>query len=119
MAKHPAKPAGMVPVPLDKFIEFRDEEFYASKVHDGEDVRVLVFCFRPGQEMEEVEVAPSVVLYAVAGEGFFSVGNKEHPVEPGDLVVVDRRQPHGIRAGKKEEFVVLVAIAPSPTSLIE
>jgi quercetin dioxygenase-like cupin family protein len=115
MAKKPV----MAPVPLDKFIEFRDEEFYANKVHDGEDVRVLVFCFRPGQEMEDVEVAPSVVLYAVAGTGFFTVGKKEYPVEPGDLVVVERKVPHGIRAGKAEEFVVLVAIAPSPTSLIE
>ncbi len=108
----------MEPVPLDRFIEFRDEEFYANKVHDGEDVRVLVFCFRPGQEMEPVEVEPSVVLYAVAGEGYFTVGKHEHPVEPGDLVVVERKQPHGIRAGKRGEFVVLVAIAPSPTSLI-
>jgi quercetin dioxygenase-like cupin family protein len=69
--------------------------------------------------MEEVQVAPSVLLYAVAGNGFFTVGKKEYPVEPGDLVVVERKQAHGIRAGKSEEFVVLVAIAPSPTSLIE
>jgi quercetin dioxygenase-like cupin family protein len=88
-------------------------------VHDWEDVRVLAFCFRPGQAMDEFEVAPSVVLYAVARKGFIKVEKTVHPVGPGDLVVVERKQAHGIRAGKGEEFVVLVAIAPSPTSMID
>ena len=114
-----AKKTAMEPQALDKYVQFRDHEFQTSKVYDGEDVRILVFCFKPGQEMEPITVEPSVTLYAVSGEGFFTVGKHEYPVEPGDLVVVERGQPHGVRAGKREEFVVLVAIAPSPTGLID
>jgi hypothetical protein len=88
-------------------------------VHEWEDVHVLVFCFRPGKAMDEFELAPSGVLYAVARKGFIKVEKTVHPVGPGDLVVVERKQAQGIRAGKGEEFVVLVAIAPSPTSSIE
>jgi len=114
-----ARKPGMEPSRVEDFIEFRDEEFYAQKVYDSDDLRVLTFCFKPGQEMEEVRVKPSVLLYAFRGEGFFTVGKRERPVMPGAFVVVGPNEAHGVRAGKHGEFVVLVVIAPSPTGLLE
>jgi quercetin dioxygenase-like cupin family protein len=109
----------MEPARVESFFEFRDEAFYAQKVYDSADLRVLTFCFKPGQEMEEVRVKPSVLLYAVSGEGYFTVGKRETPVKPGAFVVVASNEAHGVRAGKKTEFVVFVVIAPSPTGLLE
>jgi quercetin dioxygenase-like cupin family protein len=109
----------MDPVPLDAFVQFRDEEFYANKVHDSEEMRVVAFCFKPGQEMDAVTVKPAVLLFAYSGEGFFTVGKRDHPVEPGKFVVVAPGEAHGLRAGKLEPFVVLVVIAPSPTGMLE
>jgi quercetin dioxygenase-like cupin family protein len=109
----------MAPVALPDLVEFRDEEFYAQKLYDSEHMRVLAFAFKPGQEMETVKVAPSVLLLAHSGEGFFTVGKKEYPVRPGSFVVVGPNEPHSARAGKREPFVVLVVIAPSPTGLID
>jgi quercetin dioxygenase-like cupin family protein len=111
--------ASMVPVAVEAFVEFRDEDFYASKIFDSEHMRIVAFCFKPGQVMEDVRVKPSVLLYASSGEGFFSVGRKEHPVKPGQFVVVAPNEAHGVRAGKRENFVALVVIAPSPTGLLE
>lgn len=107
------------PQRVEAFVEFKDEEFYAQKVYDSNDLRVLTFCFKPGQEMEEVRVKPSVLLYAFSGEGYFTVGKRESPVKPGAFVVVGPNEAHGVRAGKRGEFVVLVVIAPSPTGLLE
>jgi quercetin dioxygenase-like cupin family protein len=109
----------MEPIALPKVIEFRDEEFYAKKLFDSEEMRVLAFSFKPGQEMENVKVDPAVLLFAYSGEGFFTVGKREHPVSPGSFVVAGPREAHSVRAGKKEPFVVLVVIAPSPTSLLD
>jgi quercetin dioxygenase-like cupin family protein len=109
----------MEPVALPKVIEFRDEEFYAKKLFDSEEMRVLAFSFKPGQEMDTVKVDPSVLLFAYSGEGFFTVGKREHPVSPGSFIVAAAGEPHSVRAGKKEPFVVLVVIAPSPTGLLE
>jgi len=114
-----ARKAAVEPVALAGVIEFRDEEFYAKKLFDSEQMRVLTFSFKPGQEMDEVEVDPSVLLYAYSGEGFFTVGKKEHPVAPGTFVVVPPREAHAVRAGKRGPFVVLVVIAPSPTARVE
>ena len=115
MAKKPVSG----PVRFEDYLEFHDEEFYASKILDGEDMRILAFCFKPGQQMEPVKVKPSVMLYAIRGDGFFTVGKKEFPVEPGQFVLVEPNESHGVRAGHREEFAVLVVIAPSPTGLIE
>jgi quercetin dioxygenase-like cupin family protein len=109
----------MDPVAVDAFVQFRDEAFYASKIFDSEQMRIVAFCFKPGQEMEEVRVKPSVLLYASQGEGYFTVGKREHPVKPGQFVVVAPNEAHGVRAGKREPFVALVVIAPSPTALLE
>jgi quercetin dioxygenase-like cupin family protein len=109
----------MEPIAFDNYIEFRDEEFYANKIVDGEDMRVLAFAFKPGQEMDAVRVKPSVLLYAYRGEGFFTVGKREFPVRPGQFVVVAPDEAHGVRAGRREEFVALVVIAPSPTGMLE
>ncbi len=114
-----ARKTSMEPQRVEDFVEFRDEEFYAQKVYDSTELRVLTFCFKPGQEMEEVRVKPSVLLYAVSGEGYFTVGKRETPVKAGAFVVVGSNEAHGVRAGKHGEFVVFVVIAPSPTGLLE
>jgi quercetin dioxygenase-like cupin family protein len=114
-----AKKPVMEPIAVDDYVEFHDEEFYANKIVDGEDMRVLAFAFKAGQEMEVVRVRPSVMLYAFRGEGFFTVGKREFPVRPGQFVVVAPDEPHGVRAGRREEFVALVVIAPSPTGMLE
>ncbi len=114
-----ARKAGTEPQRVESFVEFRDEEFYAQKVFDSNDLRVLTFCFKPGQEMEDVRVKPSVLLYAVSGEGYFTVGKRETPVKPGAFIVVGPNEAHGVRAGRHSEFVVFVVIAPSPTGLLE
>jgi quercetin dioxygenase-like cupin family protein len=114
-----ARKASNAPVAIDEVVEFRDEEFYAAKLYDSEHLRVLAFAFKPGQEMETVKVDPSVLLVAHSGEGFFTVGKREYPVAPGSFVVVAPKEAHSVRAGKREPFVVLVVIAPSPTGLLE
>ncbi len=69
--------------------------------------------------MERVRVKPAVLLFAYAGEGFFTVGAREHPVKPGAFVVVPPNEPHAARAGSHGNFVVFVVMAPSPTGLLE
>ena len=114
-----ARKPDVVPIKLSEAVEFRDHEFDAKKLFDSEEMRILTFAFKPGQEMETVKVDPAVLLFAYSGEGFFTVGKKEFPVEPGAFVVVPPKEPHSARAGKHGPFVALVVIAPSPTSLIE
>ena len=69
--------------------------------------------------MDPVRVKPAVLLMAYSGEGFFTVGKREHEVRPGAFVVVPPNEPHAARAGKHGEFVVFVVMAPSPTGLLE
>ena len=91
---------------------FTDLTFHSFLVHDSEFFKIINFNFKAGQSMpvhsHEIEGQLSIVV--LSGEGFFVGEENEIPCKPGDVLVSDIAEPHGVRA--VTDMRVLVTIAP-------
>lgn len=81
--------------------------------HDSADARLVVFRIDPGQSVPPHRNASTVILTVIAGRGFASGGEVEQQIAPGDVVVFEPNEMHGMRA-PDEQLVLLATIAPRP-----
>lgn len=73
-------------------------------------------CFEPGQAQKLHAHAGADKFYVVvSGKATFRVDDETREARPGDLIVAPAGVPHGVDTAR-ERTVVLVAIAPAPTS---
>ena len=93
-----------------------DERRPATAIlHDAPDARLLVFRLSPGQTLPPHRNSSTVLLTVVGGRGLLFGGAEEQAVVPGDVVLYDPDELHGIRA-IDEELLLLVTITPRPGS---
>jgi quercetin dioxygenase-like cupin family protein len=76
-------------------------------------IKILNFNFKPGQELpvhnHDIEGQLSLVILEGEGE-FLGEGDATMPAKPGDVVISEIAEPHGLRA--KTNLRLLVTIAP-------
>lgn len=92
---------------------FNDLHMSRLLVHDSPYFKVLNFNFRAGQELpiHSHDIEGEVSIAVMEGEGeFLGKGDATIPARPGDVLISDISEPHGIRA--KSDMRVLVTIAP-------
>jgi quercetin dioxygenase-like cupin family protein len=103
----------MKKVELFKENDFNDLHMSRLLVHDSPYFKVLNFNFRAGQELpiHSHEIEGHVSIAVLEGEGeFLAKDGATLPAGPGDVLISDISEPHGIRA--KSDLRVLVTIAP-------
>ncbi len=92
---------------------FSDKGFKKFLVHDSSYFRILNFNFKAGQELpihtHGTEGEVSIVVFEGEGE-FLGKDETTLPARPGDTLICDVSEPHGVRA--KTDMRVLVTIAP-------
>jgi quercetin dioxygenase-like cupin family protein len=89
-----------------------------ATVHDSADARLVVFRLAPGQAVTPHHNASTVMLTAIAGRALVSGDDGEREIAPGDVVVYEPNETHGMRA-VAEEAVLLATIAPRPGTRAE
>lgn len=97
---------------------FKENDFNALHmsrllVHDSPYFKILNFNFKAGQELpiHSHEMEGQVSIAVLEGEGeFLAKEGATLPAGPGDVLVSDISEPHGIRA--RSNLRVLVTIAP-------
>jgi quercetin dioxygenase-like cupin family protein len=103
----------MKKVALFKENDFNDLHMSRLLVHDSPYFKILNFNFRAGQELpihsHEIEGQLSIVVLEGEGE-FLGKEGATIPAGPGDTLISDISEPHGIRA--RSDLRVLVTIAP-------
>ena len=92
--------------------DFNDLHMSRLLVHDSPYFKILNFNFRPGQELpiHSHDVDGQLSITVIEGEGEFLGKESSMPANPGDVLISDISEPHGIRA--KTDMRVLVTIAP-------
>ncbi len=93
--------------------EFSDKGFKRLLVHDSPYFKILNFNFKAGQELPRHahDIEGQVSLMIIEGEGeFLGWGSRSTPAKPGDVVVSDLSEPHGVKA--RTDLRLLVTIAP-------
>jgi quercetin dioxygenase-like cupin family protein len=92
---------------------FSSEGLKRVLVHDSPYFKILNFNFKAGQELpvhaHEIEGQVSIVILEGRGE-FIGKDNASFPARPGDVLVCDISEPHGVRAAT--DLRILVTIAP-------
>jgi quercetin dioxygenase-like cupin family protein len=93
--------------------DFNDLSMSRLLVHDSPYFKILNFNFKPGQSLpiHSHDIEGQVSLAVLEGEGeFLGKDGATIPAEPGDVLISDISEPHGIRA--ESNMRVLVTIAP-------
>jgi quercetin dioxygenase-like cupin family protein len=92
---------------------FDELAFKRLLVHDSPYFKILNFNFKAGQELpvhsHEIEGQVSIAILEGSGE-FLGKDDTTLPAGPGDVLVSEIAEPHGVRA--KTDMRVLVTIAP-------
>ncbi len=92
---------------------FSEKAFKSLLVHDSPYFKILNFNFKAGQELavHSHDIEGQVSLVILEGEGeFLGKDGAALPAKPGDVVISDIAEPHGLRA--KTDLRLLVTIAP-------
>ena len=82
-------------------------------VHDSPYMKVINFNFKAGQELpiHSHEIEGQLTIAVLEGEGeFLGKDDLALPAKPGDVLISDIAEPHGIRA--TGDLRVIVTIAP-------
>jgi quercetin dioxygenase-like cupin family protein len=82
-------------------------------VHDSADARLVVFRLAPGQSVPPHRSVSTVTLTAISGRGFARGAADECALAPGETVIFEPNELHGMRA-EDEELVLLATITPRP-----
>jgi quercetin dioxygenase-like cupin family protein len=100
-------------VEVFKESKFSDKSMSNYLVHDSPFMKVIAFNFRAGQQLpvHSHEIEGEVTIAVLEGSGqFLGKEDKAVAAAPGDVLVCDIAEPHGIRADT--DMRVLVTIAP-------
>ncbi|MBW1789413.1 MAG: cupin domain-containing protein [Deltaproteobacteria bacterium] len=92
---------------------FNDLHMKRFLVHDSPYFKVLNFNFKAGQELpiHSHDIEGQLSIAVLEGEGeFLGKDNAAIPAGPGDVLISDISEPHGVLA--KSDMRVLVTIAP-------
>ncbi len=93
--------------------DFDEIQMKRLLVHDSPYFKILNFNFNPGQELpvHSHDVEGQLTIVVIEGEGeFLGKDGEAGPALPGDVLISEIREPHGVRA--KGRMRVLVTIAP-------
>ena len=104
----------MLPIDLAAETEFMEERPKTKMLYDSSFFRAVLFCLEAGQGVPRHVSSSEVVMQVVQGSGVVTVGEKEHRMKAGEVIVSRPEEPHGFRS-EGERFVVLAHIIPSPT----
>jgi quercetin dioxygenase-like cupin family protein len=92
---------------------FSDKGMSKFLVHDSPYFKIINFNVRAGQELpihsHDIDGQLSIAVLEGRGE-FLGKDNKTIPAQPGDVLISDIAEPHGVRA--VTDMRVLVTIAP-------
>jgi quercetin dioxygenase-like cupin family protein len=103
----------MLPIDLEHEIEFMDERPRTKMLYDSTGFRAVLFCLEKGQGVGRHSTASEVVMQLYKGSGTVIVGDKEHSMKAGEIIVSRPGEVHGFRS-EGERMVVLALIVPPP-----
>lgn len=93
--------------------EFREGGLKKVLVHDSCNFRIINFNFKAGQELpvHSHDLDGELSILVLEGEGqFLGAEGAVLPARPGDVLLSQVREPHGVRAAT--DMRILVTIAP-------
>lgn len=77
-------------------------------LYSSDRFRVVFLCLEAGQEVPH-HASGDASFYVVGGQGIITLGQEEHPVAAGDLIVCPGGLSHSVKGVEKLALLVSVA----------
>lgn len=103
----------MKKIDLNETRIFEEKKAKMFLVHESPYFKLINFNFKAGQELpvHSHEIEGQLSILVLEGEGeFLAAGGRTMPARPGDALISDIAEPHGVRA--TTDMRILVTIAP-------
>ena len=96
---------------------WRADKMGKSTIFESPRLLVGLNAFEPGQAHAlHAHAGMDKVYQVVEGEGVFLLEGRDLPMKAGDLLVAPEGMPHGVRNTGTGRLLVLLILAPAPTS---
>jgi quercetin dioxygenase-like cupin family protein len=97
--------------------EWRSDRMGKSTLWRSERLLLGVNAFEPGQaHAAHAHEGQDKVYVVIEGRGRFLLGDREHELGPGDVLVAPAGIEHGVENPGGERLLVLAALCPPPAS---
>jgi mannose-6-phosphate isomerase-like protein (cupin superfamily) len=98
-------------------ISFSEGKMKKNSLFDSPYLFYDTYCLLPGQAQKvHAHEGSDKVYYVLRGTARFTVGDEEEDLDEGHAVIARASVPHGVRNETEENLVLLVTIAPKPSS---
>jgi quercetin dioxygenase-like cupin family protein len=94
----PTKPDLFIPDLAGLVPETSDQTIISKRVHQDDNVTVILFSFAPGEELSEHTSKFPAILHFLAGSAEITLGDEAHTVEAGAWANMPANLPHSILA---------------------
>ncbi len=92
-------------------------KFFKSTLFQSERLLLGLNCLEPGQtQSAHAHASQDKFYFVVEGEGEFTVGDETRRAGPGMVVWAPAGVEHGVTNAGAQRLVLLVGIAPAPTT---
>ncbi len=89
-------------------VQFADRGIVSKTVHESPALKIVLFCFEPGQMLSEHSAPFEAVIHVLEGSAEVKLGGESHDARPGALYVMPAGLQHAVLA--KERFVFLLTM---------
>jgi mannose-6-phosphate isomerase-like protein (cupin superfamily) len=98
-------------------VSFSEEKMKKNALFDSPNLFYDAYCLLPGQcQKVHTHESSDKVYYILKGTGSFTVGDEERDLPEGHAIIARSGEPHGVRNETGENLILLVTMAPRPSS---
>lgn len=107
------------PVVSDLFanVQFAERGIVSKTLHDSPALKVVLFCFEPGQALSEHAAPFEAVIQVLQGKGKVKLGDQEYEGRPGALYVMPAGLRHAVTAEERFVFLLTMTRVTHPVAL--
>jgi len=110
-----AQPLEAASTDLNALVQFAQRGIVSKTVYESPALKMVLFCFEPGQALSEHAAPFEAVIHVLQGSADIMLGGKMFEGKPGSLFVMPEGLTHALTA--KEPFVFLLSMVRAPRTV--
>lgn len=93
---------------LEGLVQFAQRGIVSKTVHESPTLKMVLFCFEPGQALSEHAAPFEAVIHVLQGSADIMLGGEMFEGKPGSVFVMPEGLTHALTA--REQFVFLLSM---------
>ena len=96
---------------LSALIDYQDDSVVSKTIIDKQAGTITLFAFDKGQGLSKHQASYDATVLIVEGQAIITIGDKEHRVSAGQIIIMPANVPHSVNA--RERFKMLLIMIRS------